>query len=473
MDNLKVLMVAAEISPFAKAGGLADVTGSLPPALSALGVDVRLVMPKYGSISEKKYALKRIHKDIDVPTGGKIIKIDIYQGALPRTDIPVYFIDCPEYFGDKEIYLGEKDTQRFIFFSLSILYILPIIEFKPDVVHAHDFHSALVANFINLSNFTYSKDAKTLYTIHNLNYQGQASPDVLKEGNLSASSLESLATDAKDGDINFMVQGIFNCQALNTVSPTYAKEIMTKEQGSGLHRVIKKNKHKLLGILNGLDISKFNPETDPNICCNFSVESLDKKSENKLALQRELGLPEDKDKPLLAIVSRLAWQKGFELINSELLEKLDFQLIVLGTGEEKYENHFKDLAEKFPEKVSAQIKFDLGLAQRIYAGSDFFLMPSRYEPCGLGQMIAMRYGSLPIVRYTGGLADTVNKKVGFSFKTFSQKAFYLAVNRALKTYYNKKKYQSMQARAMKVDFSWSRSAKKYLNIYRKLTKHKN
>lgn len=472
MGKLKVLMVTAEISPFAKAGGLADVTGSLPPALSALGVDVRLVMPKYASISEKKYNLKKIKERIEIPTGGEIVEIDLYQGFLPYSNIPVYFIDYPEYFGSKEIYTGSNDAKRFIFFSLSIIYILPIINFKPDVVHAHDFHSALVCNFINLSDYSYSKDAKTLYTIHNLNYQGQTSPDILKTGNLNLSSLESLATDAKDGDINFMVQGIINCQALNTVSPTYAKEIMTKKQGGGLHRVIKKNKHKLVGILNGLDISKFDPEVDSNIYCNFSSNSIDKKFKNKLALQKELGLAVNKDKPLLAIVSRLAWQKGFELINSDFFEKLDFQLVVLGTGEKNYEDKFKSWAEKYPDKVSAQISFDENLAQRIYAGADFFLMPSRYEPCGLGQMIAMRYGTLPIVRKTGGLADTVNSKVGFSFSTFSQRAFYLAINKALKTYANKKKYRSMQVKAMKTDFTWNKSAKKYLNIYNKLVKTK-
>ncbi|NCD00757.1 glycogen synthase [bacterium] len=471
-DNTKVLMVSAEVAPFAKAGGLADVTGSLPPALKKLGVDVRIVMPKYGLISESEYKLEKIVRDISIPSGGEIVKISLYKSFLPKTDIPVYFIDYPKYFGGDKIYTDNEDTKRFIFFSLAIKYILPIIDFKPDVVHAHDFHSALVTNFMKLSDCIYSKDVKTVYTIHNLNYQGKSDLAVLKEGNLDLNSLESLSKDAKDGDINFMVQGIFNCDVLNTVSPTYAKEIMTKEQGGGLHKEIKKNKLKLKGILNGLDLNKFNPFSDPYIYKNYFVDSLNNKNLNKMELQRELGLPVDESKPMLAIVSRLAWQKGLELISDDIFDKLDLQFVVLGTGEEKYEDYCKKLAEKYPDKVSAQIRFDVGLAQRIYAASDFFLMPSRYEPCGLGQMIAMRYGSLPIVRKTGGLADTVNSKNGFVFNTFSQRALFLAISKAIKVYKNKRKFQSMQKRVMQKDFSWDKSAKKYLSIYKKLKSKK-
>ncbi len=472
-NNVKVLMVSAEVVPFAKAGGLADVVGSLPPALKKLGTDIRIVMPKYGLISEKKYKLERIAKDISLPSGGEIVKIDLYKAFLPKTKIPVYFIDYPKYFSENKIYTEKNDTKRFIFFSLAVKYILPIINFKPDVIHAHDFHSALVTNFIKLSDSIYSKNAKTVYTIHNLNYQGKSNLGVLKEGNLDLNSLESLSKDAKDGDINFMVQGIFNCDVLNTVSPTYAKEIMTKEQGGGLHRVIKKNKLKLTGILNGLDVDKFNPLTDPHLFKNFSVDSLDDKALNKTELQKKFSLPVDASKPMIAIVSRLAWQKGLELLSNEIFDKLDVQLVILGTGEKKYEDYCKKLAKKYPDKVSAQIMFDVSLAQKIYAASDFFLMPSRYEPCGLGQMIAMRYGSLPIVRKTGGLADTVNSSLGFAFTSFSQRALYLAILKAVKTYSDKRKYQAMQKRVMKKDFSWNKSAKKYLSIYKSLKAKKN
>ncbi|MCF7794960.1 glycogen synthase [Patescibacteria group bacterium] len=468
--EIKVLMASAEISPFAKVGGLADVVGSLPPAMKKIGVDVRLIMPKYGSIDDKKYSLERIYKNIKVPSATNIQTIDIYLGHLPNTDIPVYFIDNKKYFSKKEVYWG-NNAERFSFFCLSVIYALSELEFKPDIIHAHDFHSALITNLVKLSTYVYSKSAKTLYTIHNLNYQGKSEPKVLKNANLSISSMESLSKDAKDGDINLMVQGIFNCDLLNTVSPTYAQEITKKEQGGGLHRVIGKNKDKLSGILNGLDTEAFNPATDKDIVKKYSLSNLEGKTKNKLALQKEMNLEVNKDIPLVAMVSRLAWQKGLELIEDNLINNLDMQVVILGTGEKKYEDYLQKLAKKYPEKLAVKIMFSSAMAQRIYAGSDFFLMPSRFEPCGLGQMIAMRYSSLPIVRATGGLKDTVDSSVGFMFKKFSARAFYLAVKRAIDVYYDEpKKFKKMQIKAMKKDFSWDNSAKKYLKLYKNLLK---
>ena len=468
--EIKVLMTSAEISPFAKVGGLADVVGSLPPAMKKLGVDVRLMMPKYGSIDDRKYKLQKIYRNIKVPSATTMQTIDIYLAYLPETDIPVYFIDNKKYFAKKEVYWG-NDAERFSFFCLSVVYALSELEFKPDLIHAHDFHTALLTNLVKISTYIYSKNAKTLYTIHNLNYQGKIEPKVLKNANLNSKSMESLSKDAKDGDINLMVQGIFNCDSLNTVSPTYAKEITKKEQGGGLHRVIKKNKEKLSGILNGLDLEAFNPATDKDIVKKYSVSNLEDKQENKLSLQKEMNLEINKDIPLVAMVSRLAWQKGLELIEDNLINNLDMQVVILGTGEKKYEDNLQKLARKYPEKLAVKIMFSSDMAQRIYAGSDFFMMPSRFEPCGLGQMIAMRYGSLPIVRATGGLKDTVDKSVGFIFKKFSARAFYLAVKRAIDLYHQEpKKFKKMQITAMKKDFSWDNSAKKYLKLYKNLLK---
>ncbi|MFP4514435.1 MAG: glycogen synthase [Parcubacteria group bacterium] len=468
--EIKVLMTSAEISPFAKVGGLSDVVGSLPPAMKKLGVDVRLMMPKYGSIDEKKYKLERIHKNVKVPSATTMETIDIYLAYLPETEIPVYFIDNKKYFSKKEVYWG-NNPERFSFFCLSVIYALSELEFKPDVIHAHDFHTALLTNLVKISDYIYSKDAKTLYTIHNLNYQGKADPRVLKNANLSTASMESLSKDARDGDINLMVQGIFNCDLLNTVSPTYAKEISKKEQGGGLHRVIKKNQDKLSGILNGLDLEAFNPVTDTSITKNYSFSSLEKKLENKSSLQKEMNLEVNENIPLVAMVSRLAWQKGLELIEDKLINDLKMQVVVLGTGEKKYEDYLQKLAKKYPKKLAVKIMFSSDMAQRIYAGSDFFLMPSRFEPCGLGQMIAMRYGSLPIVRATGGLKDTVDESVGFIFTKFSARAFYLAVKRAVDVYHKEpKKFKKMQVKAMKKDFSWDSSAKKYLKLYKNLLK---
>ncbi len=469
-NNIKILMASAEIVPFAKAGGLADVVGSLPPALRDLGVDIRLIMPKYGSIDEKKYRLKKIFSKVKIPAGGKIVEINIFASVLPGTDILVYFIDYPEYFGKPDIYWG-NGPERFIFFSLAVLHVLPIIEFRPDVIHAHDYHTAILTDLVKVSDFVYSKDTKTLFTVHNLNYQGKAEIKVLRLGNLHKTSLKTIARDARDGDINFIVQGMINSDAFNTVSPTYAKEIMTPDQGAGLYRLIKKNKDKLSGILNGLDVDHFNPATDPHIYKRYSVDSLELKVKNKLKLQKELGLEVNADKPLIAMVSRLAWQKGLELIREDWVRDLDMQLVVLGTGETKYENHLKNLAKKYPSKMIAQIMFDGALAQKIYAASDMFLMPSRYEPCGLGQMISMRYGSVPVVRATGGLADTVDSKVGFSFKKFSYPAFSRIIRIAVNTYYNNpKKFIAMQKAGMQRDFTWTKSAKKYLKLYKELVK---
>jgi starch synthase len=468
--KIKVLMTSAEISPFVKVGGLADVVGSLAPAMKKLGVDVRLMMPKYGSIDDKKYKLERIYRNIKVPSATTIQTIDIYLGRLPSTGIPVYFIDNKKYFAKKEVYWG-NDAERFSFFCLAVIYALSELEFKPDIIHAHDFHTALLTNLVKLSNYIYSKNAKTLYTIHNLNYQGKTEPKMLKNANLNTKSMESLSKDAKDGDINLMVQGIFNCDLLNTVSSTYAKEITKKEQGGGLHRVIRKNKEKLSGILNGLDLEVFNPATDKYIVKKYSVTNLEDKVKNKIALQKEMNLEVNKDIPLVAMVSRLAWQKGLELIEDKLINNLDMQVVILGTGEKKYEDYLQKLANKYPNKLAVKIMFSSAMAQRIYAGSDFFLMPSRFEPCGLGQMIAMRYGSLPIVRATGGLKDTVDKTVGFMFKKFSARAFYLAVKRAVDVYHKEpKKFKKMQITAMKKDFSWNNSAKKYLKLYKNLLK---
>jgi len=463
--NIKILMAAAEIAHLAKVGGLADVVSSLPPALTKLGAEVRLIMPLYGSINKKKYKIKKIFSNISIPSAGKNIKINIWQASLQG--IKIYFIDNKKYFGKKEVYFG-NNSARFLFFSLAALTSLPIIKFKPDVVHCHDFHTALIPTLLKTADFPYFENIKTLYTIHNLNYQGKSEIEVLSTGNLNVNSLKPLAIDARDGDINFMVQGILSADAVNTVSPTYAKEITTSTYGAGLEKIIKANSHKISGILNGIDIDFFNPATDKNIYKKYSLNNLAGKQTNKLNLQKELKLPQDKDIALVGFVSRLAWQKGLELITKNI-GKLDCQFVFLGTGQREYENQLKKLARKYPKKIKAKIMFDIGLAQKIYASSDMFLMPSRFEPCGLGQMIAMRYGTIPVARATGGLADTINRKLGFKFKEFEADALEKTLAKALNIYYKKpKKWLKMQKNCMKQDFSWNKSAKAYLKLYKNL-----
>ncbi|MFH1522969.1 MAG: glycogen/starch synthase [Patescibacteria group bacterium] len=465
--KLKILMVSSEVAPFAKVGGLADVVGSLPKALVKLGCEVRVIMPLYGVVDRKKYKIKKIFSNIEILSSGKKVKINlwraIYNGVL------FYFIEENKFFGRKIVYLGNS-AERFLFFSLACLRILPIVKFMPNVIHCHDFHTALITDLIKAS----GSKIKTLYTIHNLNYQGKSEIEVLTTGNLTKHSLESLTRDAQDGDINFMQQGIVNADLVNTVSPTYAKEISQESYGAGLEKIIRANKHKITGIINGIDFNLFNPATDKFIKKKYSIKSLSEKEKNKLALQKMVGLPQDKNICLAGFISRLAWQKGVELFTERMIKEISesdkpCQFVFLGTGQKEYETYFKSLAKIFPKYVSAEMKFDIKLAQQIYAGSDMFLMPSRFEPCGLGQMIAMRYGTVPVVRETGGLTDTVDKKVGFKFNIFKSRELQKAINNALDIYYKKpRSWKKLQNNCMKKDFSWDKSARDYLRLYKKL-----
>ncbi len=463
--KLKVLMASSEMSPFAKVGGLADVVGSLPTALKTLKVDVRVIIPKYGFIDKNKYSLKKIARNIIVSPR---IRVNVWETEVDQK-IKVYFIESKKYFNRPTVYWG-NNSERFLFFSLAVLKVLPVLKFKPDIIHCHDYHTAMIPDLLKIQKNNFYKNIKTLLTIHNLNYQGKEGPEILSTGQLSVNSLKSLSDDARDGDINFMVQGILNADIINTVSPTYAREILKPSFSCGLDKILKKRKKDLYGILNGIDVNFFNPQTDVFIKQNYSFKALDKKVKNKLYLQEKLGWKPSPNKMLIGLVSRLVWQKGVDLIK-KYFARLNCQFVFLGTGYPEYENHLKDLNRKHPLKFKALIKFDIKLAQEIYAGADAFLMPSRFEPCGLGQMIAMRYGALPIVHTTGGLADTVDGEVGFRFRNFSSKNLYNTIEKAISVYKNSpKKWQKMQKIAMQKDFSWKNSAKRYLDLYYKIAK---
>lgn len=441
-NNLKILMVAAEITPIAKVGGLGDVIGALPKALADLGVDIRIIIPFYGSINKNKYKIKLIKNNISV--NGQLI--NLHQTTLPETKIPVYLIEHI-FFKDKIIYgsaLNDSvsDIEKFSFFSQAVLPAMKAADFQPDIIHLNDWHTATLAKIIK----TQCRDIKTVYTIHNLANQG-----LFSGGNL-------------------MADGILNSDIITTVSPTYAKEILTKEYGCGLEKILAKRKSRLYGILNGIDTDFFNPAADNLIKQKYSLKNLEKKTANKLSLQKQLKLPDNKNIALVGLVTRFVKQKGIELI-TENFSKSNCQFVFLGTGEKKYEIALLNLAKKFPKQFNAQIKFDEKLAHQIYASSDIFLVPSRFEPCGLTQMIAMRYGASPLVRLTGGLADTVNKKNGFTFKKFSSDEFYKALKQALKIYYEKPKaWQRLTITDMKENFSWNKSAREYLKLYKKLIK---
>jgi len=467
--KIKVLMMSAEVSPFVKVGGLADVAGSLPKAIKKLKCDVRMVMPLYGVIDRKKYRLKKIAIGIDIPSGMGLEKVNVWESKLPGSNVKIYFIECEKYFSGSA-YAGKKDSAKFLFFSYAALFVTPAIKFIPDVVHCHDSHTAMVPDIIKKTNYEFLKNVKTLYTIHNFRYQGKTDEDVLSTGNLSKTALKSLEIDAMDGDINYTVQGILNADIVNTVSVNYAKEILTKEYGEGLEKIIRKRKKDLYGIVNGIDLDSFDPMADKNIVKKYSVKTIKNKDANKIALQKKLGLPVDANIPMIGMVTRFAKQKGLKLF-TERFAKLNCQFVFLGTGQKEYEKHISSIARKYPEKVSANIMFDVGLARQIYAASDMFLMQSAFEPCGLGQMIAMRYGTVTIARATGGLEETVDERVGFKFKKFLSSEFYKTLKLAIDIYHkNPEKWAKLRENCMKKDFSWNKSAKEYLKLYKKIAK---
>jgi len=466
--KLKILMTSAEAAPFAKEGGLADVVGSLPPALKKKGVDVRLIIPLYGSINRKKFGLKKIVSNKKVLSRKVEEKINIWEGRIPKSTVKVYFIENKTYFYGKDVYLhGGDNTKRYLFFVHAVLESLGDLKFYPDVVHAHDYHTSMIIDLIKISKNEKIAKIKTLLTIHNLQYQGKTGPRTLSVANISKKDLKTLEVDGRDGDINFMVQGILNADLINTVSKTYAKEITSSTYGAKIERVIKKREKDLFGVVNGIDTDLFNPEKDKFIDKKFSFKTIKKKNYNKKRLQQALGLEQNDNIPVVGLVSRLVWQKGLDLLTDKFGD-LDCQFVFLGTGKPEEEQRLKAFAKKYPEKVSANITFSLELAQKIYASSDIFLMPSRFEPCGLGQMIAMRYGTIPVVRKTGGLADTVPSSVGFSFTKYDSKELYRTLKKAIKVYQNdKKKWLGLIKNSMNSDFSWNLSAKKYIELYKK------
>ncbi len=481
-NSLKIMYLSAEVAPFAKTGGLADVAGSLPKALNALGHDVRIVMPRYGRISPERFGLKEVIPELKVPMGDKTESARILQGEIGSGEekTTVYFVDNARLYDRDNIYMYPDDAERFLFFSKAALELARKLNWQPDIVHCNDWHTAMVPNWLK----TIYKDdpffthTATVYTIHNLAYQGVFGYRVLEIAGLAEYGFIAHPETASLNDVvDFMARGILFADVITTVSPRYAQEILTPEYGEGLDGILRDRKDRLFGILNGIDVETLNPATDPNLPVNFDADSLDRRVENKLALQKEVGLPQRPDVPLMGVISRLADQKGFDLLG-QIMDPLfrfnDVQFVLLGTGEERYHHMFQQMAQRYPDRFSANFTFNAPLAQKIYGGSDMFLMPSRFEPCGLGQMIAMRYGSVPVVRETGGLADTVEnydpttgKGNGFTFRKYDSMALYTTVVRALENYRYPKIWRKLMLRGMKKDFSWQKSAKEYVEVYRK------
>ncbi|MDQ2085023.1 glycogen synthase GlgA [Herbivorax sp. ANBcel31] len=473
----KILFVSVEVSPFAKAGGLADVAGSLPKSLVSKGYDIRIIMPRYKKIESNMEYIK----DFPVEIGSRQETCIIKKGNInfkSNKKIPVYFVDNYHYFNRENIYSYSDDAERFAFFGKAVLEMLPKIDFKPDIIHCNDWHVGPVCMLLKegYKALPFYKDMKTLFTIHNLEYKGNFSKKVLDLFGMTEELFVPEKTEFY-GMFSFMKTGLVYADIINTVSKRYAKEIQTPEYGEKLEGVLKSRSKDLFGIVNGIDYEVFNAETDKRIYKNYNVNTLNYKKDNKYALQKEMELPK-KDVPVIGLVSRLTSQKGLNLIIDKIDEMMenDLQFVLVGSGEDHYEKTFIKLQEKYSDKMAVYIGFDASLSQRIYAASDFFLMPSRFEPCGLGQMISLRYGTIPIARETGGLAETIvdvetNKEEGngFLFKRFCAEDMIKKINRGIQFYKNnKERWNKLMENAMTTDFSWDKSAKEYMVLYQNL-----
>lgn len=474
----KILFAASEAVPFIKTGGLADVVGSLPKAFNKEEFDVRVVLPKYRVIPEYFHQQMEYMTNFYINLAGRMIYVGVFQMVLDG--VTFYFIDNEYYFSGDKIYEdGLWDLEKFAYFSKAALTMLCVIDFRPDIIHCHDWQTGLVPVYLHTAfgDDNFYAGIKTVFSIHNLKFQGRwrirEVIDItgLPEQIFNDKELESY------GEANYLKGGVVYADAVTTVSPSYANEITTQEGGEGLHGLMNARRNVLYGILNGIDYDEFNPQTDPYIESNFSSKSvLSGKKANKAALQKELGLSVRESAFVIGIVSRLTEQKGFDLVSyimDDLVSQLDVQIVILGTGESKFENVFHHFHSQYPDKVSAYIGYSEEKAHKIYASADAFLMPSLFEPCGLSQMMSMRYGTIPIVRETGGLKDTVqayneyeNTGTGFSFCNFNADDMKYVVEYAYHVFRDERKaWEDMMQRAMAQDFSWNKSAGEYEKLY--------
>lgn len=474
----RVLFAAAEVAPFIKAGGLADVTGALPKALQDLHEDVRVVMPRYAQIDPAEWGCGDPIASVTLPFEGRNHTVHVYQTRLPHSSVRVYLLDESHFLSTGRLYFEDvpdpqeqlrRQGERFLFFSSAVLALLPVLAWWPDVIHCHDWHTGPLPFLLSQERTTNPrlKETAVVYTTHNLALQGwMAIQEFSNALGIDAQADPLLRRlQARDGGVNFAALGLLSAEIINTVSPRYAQEILSPQFGSGLEDLLQERKHDVFGVLNGIDTDVFDPSHDTRILEHYSLATLEKKHLNTVWLRHSTGIMAPG--PLLGIVSRLTEQKGILLI-SEIAPQLvawGIGLIILGTGEHVREQTLLHLAEQYPHSISLRLGFDPTYAQRIYAGSDGFLMPSKFEPCGLGQMISMRYGTIPIVHATGGLADTVTDKLGFIFNEFTAAALLDACQKAMTTFHNPAEWKRLQERGMRQDFSWHNSAKEYYRLY--------
>lgn len=472
---MKVLYAASEALPFMASGGLGDVAGSLPQALRKRLIGCRIVMPLYDTIrQELKDSLKFI-THISVPVAWRRQYCGIFEAKY--NGVIYYLLDNQYYFKRDTIYGHYDDAERFAFFSRAILEIIPYIDFKPDIIHCNDWQTALTPVYYSAmyANAPGYENIKTVFTIHNIQYQGVYGKEILED--VLGIPADKTSLLEYDGCINFMKGAIECANKVTTVSQSYADEILDPWYSHGLDSILSERRYKLSGILNGIDTLNYDPETDKAIRANYSAENPADKKLDKEDLQQVMGLPVRADVPVIGMVSRLVSHKGLDLVKGildELLSTTEIQLVVLGSGDYEYESFFRDIAARYPDKVGLRIGFIPDLARKIYAGADMFLMPSKSEPCGLSQMVALRYGTVPIVRETGGLRDSITdcgdgEGNGFTFKSYNAHDMLDAIRRAVEIYYNGN-WAELTQRALECDFSWGRSANAYIKLYKALLK---
>lgn len=475
---MRILFVSPEVVPFAKTGGLADVAGALPKAIRRLGHDIRIYMPRYKKVDRQKWELKPVVEGIEADLGDQNEKVDVYETKMPGSDLIVYFAGNDHFAKRDELYVvnGKNypdNCEAFLVFCRAALPFLSKIDWRPDIIHCNDWQSAPLILYLheNRKHKPSLKRTATVYSIHNMAYQGSFS----EEKNVLMNEIE-MGNLVSGGRIAFAKAGILFADVINSVSETYSKEIQTKEFGYGLEELMQKRSKDIYGIINGVDDELWNPATDKHLVKRYSRMTLSLKTQNKAALQKEMGLPAREEIPLIGMVSRLDIQKGFDILGDAMDEIMQFdcQMVILGTGDPSYHELLEKIKQEHPERIGIKLGFDASLAQRIYAGSDMFLMPSKYEPCGLGQLISFKYGTVPIGRKTGGLADTVQdydveteEGDGFIFEEYNAPALLGAIKRAIEAYKNKSAWKKLQEKVMGYDYSWDASAKKYVSLYMK------
>jgi len=490
--KFKILYVTSEVVPFIKTGGLADVSSALPQKLMELGHQVRIVVPKYGAIDERKYKIHEVVrlKDLTTNIGNKEVTFSLRSSFLvgQKARVQIYFLDNPEYFGKRHSLYADplsgdyfKDNdERFILLAKSVFELIIKLGWVPDIIHCNDWQCGLIPSYLKTvyNDSEIFKDVKSLFTIHNLGFQG-----VFPKSNFAKTGLPDSLNSEKGiihkGKVNFLKAGLNYADVINTVSETYANEICKNDDiSSGLKNVLCKRKRNLYGIVNGIDTLIWNPEKDKKITTKYSIKSIKDKKANKKSLEEKFGFDYDENIPLIGMISRLEDTKGFDLVKKSFKElmSLNVKMVLLGTGEKKYHKFFDEAAAKYPGKFACYLGFDDEIAHLIEAGADIFLMPSKYEPCGLNQMYSLVYGTVPVVRETGGLADTVinyNSKNGtgngFAFKKYDSKEFIKTLKQAIKVYNDdKKSWEKIMKVGMKSNFSWLNSAKNYVNLYKKI-----